>query len=499
LFPKYLVARRFMKDGSLPENWADWPTDPFELFGVTPAVTPRELRRIYTRLIREFKPERAPEQFRRIREAYETLQQYAAWNEVQDKDAGAEALSPPRSLPVAPNSQEQTAPEQPDIRPAFEAREDYWAWAIEGKLERAYRACLDLRERKPEHACYYSQLYWLLLAMPALDAERSPCDWLAQGLRNCSQYAGLLDLYQEELADEPKEALTPRFGELLEQVRGVLLTELVERRWQAIAMLGRWDVAGDDLDILDERVGRDDELAWLRLLLSLASKSFRWQIQNSESVFRACQARIKRLDHLALANAEIFDRAELLGQMSREVPMVLPFSNQEEARRAGALTRRFHETSALLDAISHFAAGRTEEAGQAIEPFLQLTCTQPGEGLRLLEQTASIAPGLFMELGRALEWLFWTTPRNEVLAHSEDAAGLLLARLMDEVLGNDTYPKARLRLANFCCAEALSPEQICELLEAPEYSPNYFGQKIADDLALHWTYRAYMLGWTKKA
>ena len=55
----------------LPEDVRRWPSDPFELLGVSRDVPPRELKRAYTHLIRTYKPEHAPEQFRRIREAYD--------------------------------------------------------------------------------------------------------------------------------------------------------------------------------------------------------------------------------------------------------------------------------------------------------------------------------------------------------------------------------------------------------------------------------------------
>ena len=47
------------------------PEDPYELLGVPRDAGPRDLRRAYTRLIRAYKPEQHPEQFRRIRAAYE--------------------------------------------------------------------------------------------------------------------------------------------------------------------------------------------------------------------------------------------------------------------------------------------------------------------------------------------------------------------------------------------------------------------------------------------
>ena len=56
---------------ALPDDPARWPADPHELLGVPRDVNPRDLRRAYTKLIRAYKPEQFPEQFRRIRAAYE--------------------------------------------------------------------------------------------------------------------------------------------------------------------------------------------------------------------------------------------------------------------------------------------------------------------------------------------------------------------------------------------------------------------------------------------
>jgi curved DNA-binding protein CbpA len=43
--------------------------DPFEILGVEPSASDKELRRAYLRQVKEHPPERDPEGFRRIREA----------------------------------------------------------------------------------------------------------------------------------------------------------------------------------------------------------------------------------------------------------------------------------------------------------------------------------------------------------------------------------------------------------------------------------------------
>jgi hypothetical protein len=49
--------------------------------GIDRSVDLRDLRRAYVRLIRIYRPEHFPDQFRRIREAYEHLEGYLRYRE----------------------------------------------------------------------------------------------------------------------------------------------------------------------------------------------------------------------------------------------------------------------------------------------------------------------------------------------------------------------------------------------------------------------------------
>jgi hypothetical protein len=90
----------------LPDDPKHWPDDPFEVLGVTRGVSDADLRRAYTRLIRRFKPEHTPEQFRRVREAYEACQQITSWTRTSwsmpedPVDAGGPGRRPSGLLPI---------------------------------------------------------------------------------------------------------------------------------------------------------------------------------------------------------------------------------------------------------------------------------------------------------------------------------------------------------------------------------------------------------------
>ncbi len=48
--------------------------EPEEVLGIPPGAGEEEIRAAYLRKVKEYPPERAPEEFERVRDAYETLQ-----------------------------------------------------------------------------------------------------------------------------------------------------------------------------------------------------------------------------------------------------------------------------------------------------------------------------------------------------------------------------------------------------------------------------------------
>ncbi|MCY2974520.1 MAG: J domain-containing protein [Planctomycetota bacterium] len=62
-----------MNSSDLPEDYKLWPSDPYKLFNVPVGADPKEVKRAYTRLIKQFKPEHFPEQFRLLREAFDQI------------------------------------------------------------------------------------------------------------------------------------------------------------------------------------------------------------------------------------------------------------------------------------------------------------------------------------------------------------------------------------------------------------------------------------------
>ncbi len=75
---------------------------PWEILGLTPSCTEKELREAYARLLKLHRPDRDPEGFRRVRDAYEFMRHVCARN------ANAEAGQSSQTTPKV--SQEETQP-----------------------------------------------------------------------------------------------------------------------------------------------------------------------------------------------------------------------------------------------------------------------------------------------------------------------------------------------------------------------------------------------------
>jgi hypothetical protein len=301
-----------MSAADLPDDMRDWPADPFELLGVRPGASETDIKRAYTRLIRRFKPEHAPDQFRRIREAYEECLQRFRWHfpfpaPTDDAPEPVIVRPTPEDLSPAPEPPVADDAPAPRPRPVRGEADRLWDTAAGGDEAAAYAGLKELAAARPDDPDPPLRLYWLLGLNPALDADRTRLDWLADALRRSRLAGPAAELYRRELDARPAAALSGRFADLLAAPADPdhLLTVA---RWR-LAAAGRhelWAEVDTDLRTLAGRLPHADEVGWLGLVVSALD----WTAWAGPPAYHRGRDELAKLRHLELSHSYLFDRVD---------------------------------------------------------------------------------------------------------------------------------------------------------------------------------------------
>jgi hypothetical protein len=483
-----------MNEHTLPEDFSRWPASPFELLGVRPGVSDRDLRRAYTRLIRVYKPEQFPEQFRRIREAYEAARQFASFFATPDPETPADVPAPederspdPRPVPATPEAGDNTGTPVvdhpvPGPRSLEEELDEAWDSAVDGDEARAYARLLELHDRHPERTDVCLRLYCLLSVAPGLDTRRPACVFLAQGLRQAGGSGPCHELYRREIETDPAEALTERFAGLLEAVtQPGLLATFVRWRWEAAGRQKRFDVIADDLPRLRTRLAVEQEEVWLRLLAAAADQLAWAPAAPADAAGLAeCLHEAGEHEHLHLRCPDIFDRLENLERIA---------TGWQSLRKSGAMP------AALLELLARFWTRPFAEVRRSVAALLAAVAAAPAVWLGHLDRLKAVSPPLLSLFGQVLATYEETREPDADRRNPEELA--VLARHFLEEYGGLRYQALRPRLLTFCLREFLEPDVLARVaLARTVVLPPGWLNELVNDWPLRHVYRACALLWS---
>jgi hypothetical protein len=483
-----------MSDSHLPEDVNQWPEDPHAILGIVHGADYRTFRRAYAGLIRRYKPEQFPEEFRRIRDAYEALK---FWFEMPDeirariRESSASDDEPDViSLAQYEEAPSDTAaePERPS-GPSFEqVVESLWQEANRGELDQAYRGLVELERQSPgrEETCV--RLYWMLALWPGLAPEKRAVEWIVRGL-NCNGLAGrLLELYHNELEEDPDEAEGDRCRGLLSVAAPAARTaELAAARWAAARPANRSILIVQDLPELEPRLADDeDALAMLRIA---ALGHLAWE--NTPEIrewMNRCRA---RLEDCAAANhrmAHALTRCDFLVELAA----------QRERLRVGVGAP--YEFGMHLYALLPALWNRPIDAVRL--PLLDLLAPlveSIAKGLEIFDRLHSEVAAVLHELGQGIGNLYghspcsWNRPDLDRLQQ----AGVGLAQALPGLKLNG-YDAIRPVLLRFCLREGITPGQCVELLLRLTNNPHVseVAQQMAADAPLQYLGMANLAFWS---
>jgi hypothetical protein len=484
-----------MSDRPLPDDPARWPANPSELLGVPFGGPLRDLRRAYTRLIRIYKPEQYPEQFRLIRAAYDFLRHFARSSDEPDPATPADGDTPRvfQEIVAADHLATQAGDEDAGARqqdrsppaPGLEDElDDLWAAAVDGDPAKAYQRLVQLSHQHTGKVDIYQRLWWLLTCTPGAGGKDVPADWLVRGLRATGLAGPLRELYRQAVEDDPAEAFSERFSSLLASAApAAAVAELFEWRIRSAARLDNWKLIADDVQRLGDRFRREDEKVWLRLMFVLADGLVWDGGKTAEALLTDCRAEIKRLEFLASEFSGWYDRFDLL-------TAVAP-GYQE-------LLRDDNVPAELLEIIRLSRARPLADLYPYLKALLDEVARGPQRWLAYFDRVHMKSPGALALLGQLLEQyeseLEYPPP---LTADPEMVAEVIQGFLTRS--GGDHYVNCRPALLEMHLREALTPDQVAEVasnLAGAWGGPgSAFARMVTADWPLRYTTKAWHLFW----
>ncbi len=484
-----------MSPPELPNDPRHWPNDPFALLGVDRGTSETDIKRAYTRLIRRFKPEHHPDEFRRIREAYDTCVTQGRWF-FPTTQFVAPTVSPsseerpesvePTTAPEAREARDEPAPEDSVKTEPFEKTEfsqrtsrideadRLWALAVDGQSDEAYAGLQRLAETNLDRAELSLRLYWLLALTPSLDATRTRHEWLADALVRSKLSGSAVELYRRELGSDPDAALYGPYLDLLgAESHPHDLLHIGRLRLIAAGRSRSWSPADSDLKSLAKRIPLYDEPAWLNFLASASD----WTAWDQPWPLSAhVRDELNRVRHLELAHGESFDRIEETARLAKDWSdvadnlLTLPWQRLVACSWAGYGDVAVSDVKSAVEEV-------TANPSSALRRFDRF---QRDRGLPLL--------GI---LSRALE-------RTLRIRGSHDAEfpSDLIRSLAVMLPGGWARGYAQLRsdLLDFLFANAIHPDEFAEACGChPDYRVREVMQSIHEDLSLRLVWLALTL------
>lgn len=467
---------------TLPEDSSHWPHDPYALLGVEQNIGARDLRRAYTRLIKLYKPEHAPEEFRKLREAYETISQHLQWRErygvhIESTDSDSDDESrgtngttleenteftgdtvQGRAGKDDANSDDSAAVEDPFVtRPprtiVTDPLREAWQLALDGSNEQAFA---ELKKFAAQHGMTPAvavRLYWLLITYPELDPKMQPLSVLARGLLNDGWDSPLSVLYRRELADQTAEAESQRCEQLLAAAPPYILTDWLPIRWRAVLKKDRWDLVQNDLVRFRNTIHQANEHQWAALLFEALDQLAWSQNSYASDVFKQCLAELESFTHLQLPLSHAFDRADLLSDLKDSYKELL---------------QRDDVPGALKELVAACWDTPHVQLRSKLAHFAQWLAQQPLTALKNLDRIHAVDRSLLGQLNEALRRYAY----SEGVDFDTDPEPDQLRDLLALFLANNKvwyYHDLRQPLLEFCLRHGVLCEEIVgygsELLE----------------------------------
>ena len=484
-----------MTDRELPEDMQSWPHEAHELLGIERYGDERTLKRAYTRLIRRFKPDHHPQQFARIRAAYEELQRQLEWRAQYDSPPTEQIISldqlldrpsptdraTPSDRPPLPVSEPDGLTQPPataddavtpnssePLRVYTDDLEGAWKIACRGDAAAGYRQLVQLHDRDCGNEELCLRLYWLLRFSPELDPQKDHTDWLVEALRR--QLTGRAwVLYRTELKRQPSLVLSSGNDQLRSTPAAPHhLFDFLSVRWRAAAELGRWPLIQNDLQIFKPLLVLDSATIWARLLFLVADLAVWSHHPDARALRKVAHSELDLLTELQLELIHEFERYDTLMEISRTL-IELPGKPLPEE---------------LVKVVRASWLDSYYELRPTLQVLLDEWVEQPGAALRGLDALRKNYPPVFHLLRTTICGRDISESLREDPEHQHELGNLIVDFFTS--YSNLGYQSIRWRLLAFCVQHHITLSVVQEVLEDPpvRFQSQVTLEMITEDLPL---------------
>lgn len=479
-----------MAASHLPDDRSRWPSDPFELLGIDRRVDERQLKRAYAALIRHYKPEQFPDEFQKIRAAFENARQILKWKSAQASSASDDVITGFQDASILPA--EAPGPFQSK---AVKPEPTAWDNACAGDLLLAYRQLCELPPSERESDEIAVQLYWLLSLDPLLDSSRKPVDWISSAFQRSGQ-PGFEKSTQLLLREQwrsvgriPPDLLTVALDNRWTTIE---LQVLFRNRWPTLARLDAWALLLNELGQV-ETVFFDDHAGWLAVNMQALELASRSSHQAAFALVSQIRKNFQACHHLALSLTWLFDQAELefhLAEQLRKLRLHSHISDVDELRP-------------LIESLCELRQTHPHRLRYKLMPLINGWLDDFTGTLNDFDQLMAWQAVLMSDLIRAIETALETSPEPDVPMDNEDLAELVERQTrLRAAFERDfsRYGEFRRLMMMFCLQELVPVDAVfAHLQNRSGLDPQRLRQKQSlfyGDLPLRALLKGHLLFWT---
>lgn len=427
--PHCFLYRQVATISHLPDKVEQWPNDPYAIIGVERSAERTDVRRAYSRLIREFRPETHPVHFQALHEAYEVV--------LAIVDGGGAKLLAPGSGPVFDFDDHSAASSAAEKSTA--TAEGLWQQFTETPDDKVVYAATQLAESEAPIADVFLLLYWMRRLHPEIAPGDDRISWLQRGLKQHPHDGRFVDLIIAEFRSDRLLCTNPQTRHISEQIACPdSLARYLSVRWDGIGRSNAWRTLKEEIDQARTLFGIDQTENWARLLITA------YEIVS----FSTDELGQHLLD-------DVKDEIESFPDLQLALSEDLESLDQWQLFR---IQRGGQHGNAIVDFVAGERFTDLAAVQQATLKVIERWVDRPRTALKLLTSTAADYPEAFWQFVQYVAITDLSDPPADDLLLANDIADFFPRTY------NDSYAHMRLRILDFCRRECIGPTQFFRYL-----------------------------------